>query len=101
MTIEILNWGLVLSTAEPMFNGSENAPVITAPKAEREREIHCDVTGMQVMAKIYQRGNLPPGVKISGPALIQEPQTTTLVSTGFQAQIDMLGNILLNKESQS
>lgn len=47
---------------------------------------------------IYQRSELKKGFVIQGPALICEQVSTTLVSEGWQAQVDHLGNLLLDKQ---
>ena len=64
------------------------------------RPITCDLTGKQVDAGIFHRAALQPGDRISGPALVIEPQTTTLVSSDFAAQVDGVGNLVLTHTSQ-
>ena len=44
---------------------------------------------------IYWRGDLAPGARISGPAVIAEDETSTVVSPGFDASIDRFGYIEL------
>ena len=44
---------------------------------------------------IYERSNLRPGVPIHGPAVIEEPAATTVVYPGMTAQVDEIGNILI------
>jgi N-methylhydantoinase A len=52
-----------------------------------------------VNAAIYDRGALHPGDTLAGPALIVEPQTTTLVSAGFIAAVDAGRNLVLTREN--
>ncbi|MEM8795428.1 MAG: hydantoinase/oxoprolinase family protein [Pseudomonadota bacterium] len=88
MTIEILNWGLTIST--PSKTVSE-APKPVSPRritSKESRDIICDLTGQPTTAAIFDRADLQPGNLIVGPALIVEPQTTTLVSVDFEAVID-------------
>jgi N-methylhydantoinase A len=40
---------------------------------------------------------LTPGSTITGPALIVEDETTTLVTESFSARIDALGSIVMNR----
>lgn len=97
MTIEILNWGLTVSTS-PAF---ESTPVDTAiteiAKPVGHRKITCDLTGEEITARIHQRRDLLPGMQILSPALICEPQTVTLVSADFAAVVDSGHNLLLTK----
>lgn len=48
-------------------------------------------------ARIYERQQLPAGVAIVGPALICEQVSTTLIAPGWQAQVDAMGNLLLEQ----
>ncbi len=47
-------------------------------------------------ASIYERGKLGVGTIISGPAIIQEMDSTTLVLPGHKATVDSVGNLLIN-----
>ena len=49
---------------------------------------------------IYWRADLAPGARISGPAVIAEDETSTVVSPRFDARIDRFGYIeLVRKEA--
>ena len=56
------------------------------------------VSGKPIEAAIALREALNPGDHLDGPSLIVEPQTTTLVSADFGAQIDGNGNIWLTRK---
>lgn len=98
MTIEILNWGLSLASQPPELARTPSAPEPTKVKAKETTTIHCDVSGTSTQAAIYDRAYLPVGAHIPGPALIIEPQTTTLVSVDFFADLDGAGNIWLTQK---
>ncbi|MEQ8665613.1 MAG: hydantoinase/oxoprolinase family protein [Rhodospirillales bacterium] len=95
MVVEILNWAVRVSTARvpppPMAPAPEGRDAVPASR----RRIVCDLTGEAIDASIYVREALEPGSRIAGPALIVEPQTTTLVSRDFVATVDAARNILL------
>ena len=97
MEIEILNWGLTVSSAAP---GPERRAPQPAPREVspgETREIRCDLTGTTRNAGLFDRSALAPGDRIQGPALITEPQTTTFVSVDFRADIDGHGHIWLTQ----
>ena len=97
MTIEVLNWGLSMS--------SESAPISAVPAASgsraarpaETRKIICDLTRTPCTAGVFDRTTLRPGDRIEGPALIVEAQTTTLVSADYTASIDGKENIWLTQ----
>ncbi len=90
MTIEILNWSVRVSTDEVAQAPTPRAAGTREVKPGLTRPITCDVTCMTVDAGLFQRSDLSPGDRLTGPALIVEPQTTTLVSSDFFA--DVLGD---------
>ncbi|WP_299628710.1 hydantoinase/oxoprolinase family protein [uncultured Tateyamaria sp.] len=97
MTIEVLNWGLSVSSDAPAVSAPASKParrVVTAPQT---RSIWCNVTDRWCDAGLFMREALKPGDQLTGPALIIEPQTTTLVTADFGAEIDMQGNIWLHQ----
>ncbi len=49
----------------------------------------------------YERGSLRPGNRISGPAVITEFDSTTVVLAGYEAEVDRYFNILIRPEGQS
>lgn len=44
---------------------------------------------------VYQRSSLPPRFEITGPAVVEQADTTTLIYPGHRARIDDHGNILI------
>jgi len=43
----------------------------------------------------YERGSLPPGQMVAGPALVEDEWSTTLVYPGQRCRADHLGNLLI------
>jgi N-methylhydantoinase A len=98
MTVEVLNWAVeVSSEPTPLRRYDNDTPKRTKPEPMGSRQILCDVTGDWCAAAIYDRTTLAAGDHFDGPALIIEPQTTTLVSADFSARIDGGGNIWLDR----
>ena len=105
MQIEILNWGVSVSTTVEhcsAWNSPGDAPSDDADKnsdaqSEQYRTVTCDLTGKLIQARLLQRASLPANAVIPGPALIQEAQTTTLVSADFVASTDDAGNLHLKR----
>ena len=44
---------------------------------------------------VYDRRSLAPGSEISGPAIIEQMDTTTVVEIGVKAFMDTCGNLIL------
>ncbi|MYK30369.1 MAG: hydantoinase/oxoprolinase family protein [Boseongicola sp. SB0670_bin_30] len=97
MGIEILNWALHLASEVPDVDPADAAAAPSAADPAGSRMILCDVSGEWREAAVHVRADLHGGARLSGPALITEPQTTTLVSADFDARVDRAGNIWMTR----
>ncbi len=100
MKIEILNWALEVSSESPALEHYPEPPTARQVQPAGHRSILCDVSGEWRAADIYDRAALRPGDRLSGPALIIEPQTTTFVSADYEAHADGGGNIWLTRNRE-
>jgi N-methylhydantoinase A len=48
-----------------------------------------------VEAEIYERGKLPAGAVFDGPAVIEQPDTTTVMPPGSHCTVDKYGNLII------
>lgn len=53
--------------------------------------------GEWVQTPIYDRGALRPGNRISGPAIVQQDDTTTVLEPGYAGAVDKFGNIRIEE----
>jgi N-methylhydantoinase A len=101
MTIEILNWAVEVSSQPSALRRVSDTKTEQTAEAMSARRIMCDVSGDWREAAVYNRDGLRPGDRLSGPALIIEPQTTTFVSADFSARVDAAGNIWLHRQGEA
>jgi N-methylhydantoinase A len=66
-----------------------------SPFEESRREVIFDDAAQPVQARILWRPSLPAGMTIEGPAVIEEPNATTLLHPGDTAAITGAGHILI------
>ncbi len=50
-------------------------------------------------AAIYARLELPAGAVIAGPAILEQPDATTVVDPGLSARVDGLGNLIIERQA--
>jgi N-methylhydantoinase A len=101
MDVEVLTWALTLSApvALPAALG-EPAPVAESPPASGERRLFNTRTADYEVVPVYARDALAPGMRIAGPAIISESQTTTVVAREFDAHVDARGYIILQRREE-
>jgi N-methylhydantoinase A len=101
LSVEVLTWTLSLATERV---AAETVPPQAAKgRAEPEstRKLFDPASGAWVEAGVYSRSALQPGSEVPGPAIIVEDETTTLVTNGFGATVNALGQIIMKKEGAS
>ncbi|MFV0298649.1 MAG: hydantoinase/oxoprolinase family protein [Hyphomicrobiaceae bacterium] len=96
--IEVMAWSVSCSTAP-------GRPEVVAPVkltgrtiAGKQAIIFDGRTEAHVPLISYAREDLSPGDKVSGPATIVEAETTTYVTSAFDAWIDGLGSIVMDRK---
>jgi len=72
-----------------------SAPWSPEPAAPAERRTVYDDRAQPVEADILWRPGLAAGTHVAGPAVIEEPNSTTFVPPGDRAVIDAWGNIVI------
>ena len=77
-------------TLAPAAGGSTDARSVDI------RAVHFD--GASVETPIYRRDDLGAGASITGPAIIEEFGSTTVVFPAWQLRVDDFGNLILEKE---
>ncbi len=99
MEIEILNWAVRVATRAEAPPDRDGFAVQRGIQGEDRCWITCDLDSTRKEALFVRRDSLRPGDRLAGPALIAEDQTTTLVSADFAAEVDALGNLLLERQA--
>jgi N-methylhydantoinase A len=98
--IEILSWVVAVSAPAEGDLGAPISERPTQPKPRARRAVFDPDSGDFQEVAIYWRDDLSPGARISGPAVIAEDETSTVVSPRFDARIDRFGYIeLIRREA--
>jgi N-methylhydantoinase A len=73
---------------------------IKAPTAKRyaapDRTVRAFINGKKHDVAFYQRKTLAAGARLHTPCIVSEYSSTTLVTAGSQAQVDVFGNVIIN-----
>ena len=102
LSVEVLTWSLSLSTGSASGSAQTAVQPDTRPvEASSRRQVFDAGTAAFMESACYDRATLHAGAVVSGPALIVEAETTTVVSASFNATVDPAGHIVLRaKESR-
>ena len=75
---------------------SESAAAVAGSPTPRHRKACLDSTAGLEDVPVYRRDDLPAGFELTGPAIIEQADTTTLIYPGHQARLDSFRNILID-----
>ena len=64
--------------------------------ATEHRPVWFDETRDWVETAIHDRGALGPGSAFTGPAVVEQMDTTTVVHPGQRAEVDAWGNLIIS-----
>ena len=94
--LQVINLRLVVAghPSKPEF--ATAAPSSEAPQPLGVAEIHCD--GAQQQADVLDRGDLHPGQRIAGPAIVRQEDCTTCILAGFSGEVVATGDIVITAE---
>jgi N-methylhydantoinase A len=68
-------------------------------RPKERRQVYFAEAGGYVDCPIYDRYALPAEAAFSGPAVVEEFDSTTVVHPGFRLAVDDVGNLVITKES--
>jgi N-methylhydantoinase A len=94
--VELVTVGVTVSGAGPEVRLPEQhgGPRDTAQARKPDRPAYFAETRGYVQCPVYDRARLPVGATIAGPAIVEEPESTTVLPPGTTAEIDAWANLL-------
>ena len=90
----VMNLRSAITGKRPKFDLATLAPVgpgIATPRTTRR--VHFGDEWQDTV--IYDRLTLPVGTRISGPAILEQPDTTVLIEPGLTSLVDAFGNTII------
>jgi N-methylhydantoinase A len=93
--VELVTFHLAAEIDTPRIGMPEIAAAGRLEDALVGRRVLHDGGNAAVPAPVYARDRLPAHARFDGPALVDEPTTTTVVLPGQRAQLDRFGLILI------
>ncbi|HXW29507.1 MAG TPA: hydantoinase/oxoprolinase family protein [Xanthobacteraceae bacterium] len=95
--IEVLSWSVLLSTNTQRPAATAPIADVRAPSPDGSRAFFDGRAGAFVDVPVYRRAGLQAGVRVPGPAIIVEDETSTFITASFDARIDGGGCIVMER----
>ncbi len=100
LAIEAVSWSVRVASPKPPVKRTEWARRGQAVTAAASRPMFDIATGSVVQAGIVERSSLNQGDCVEGPAVVVEPQTTTVLGVGQVAVLQPDGCLLITAASK-
>lgn len=97
--IEILTWSVLATTPATTPKRAEPVSRHSGAKPVGMRAYFDGRLGRTIEVPLYRREQITPGAIVVGPAVIAEDETSTFVSTSFDAHIDGAGCIVMDRKA--
>ena len=97
--IEILAWSVLLTTARPEIKPQPEVARMALARSDGDRNVYDGARAQWDSIPVYHRNRLDSGAYLTGPAIIVEDETSTFVSSAFDAAIDGAGSIVMRKKT--
>jgi len=99
LDLELVSWAVEVSAVIDKPAPTSTAVETQTPTPYASRRLLDAGTGQHVDAPAYRREDLQPGSYVTGPAIIVEDDTSTVISPTFDATINALGYIMLERKN--
>jgi len=93
--IEVLSWRLHASAARPSVPDSLSTSPDAGASLKGHRPVWFAQTGLAPCA-VHDRYRLVPGLRIAGPAVVEERESTTIIGPDASFMLDAHGNLLID-----
>ena len=97
--VEFTTWKVrAIGPAAADLAPAENTAPARDARPHGRRLVHLPGRDAPETVPVYRGNDLPPGIQIAGPAIVEEATTTVLVPDDAEAVIDALGNYRVTLE---
>ncbi len=96
--VEVMSFAIVLTTAIPPVAAIAPITNFTEARSTRSQLVRDTASGATALWTVYERAAMAPGARISGPAVVAEDETSTLVGPGWQAFVNNLQYLEMVRE---
>jgi N-methylhydantoinase A len=93
--VEVMSFAVVLTTALPPVATIPPVTEFTEPRSTRSQLVRDTSSGATALWAVYDRTAMTPGTRVSGPAIIAEDETSTLVGPEWHAVVNNVGYLEL------
>jgi N-methylhydantoinase A/oxoprolinase/acetone carboxylase beta subunit len=93
--VEVVTWKLSAVAGTPRIALAKTPPGSGEGSRKGVRRAYFPEASGYLECPVYDRYALPPGIGLTGPAIVEERESTTVLPPGAEAVVDEYGNLLV------
>ena len=95
--VEVVNWHLLVHGSDPpsFLQEEEGTATDVAIALKGTRAIYCHERGESVSAAIYDHYRLQPGMSFTGPAVVEQRESTAVLGIDDQIEVDPYRSLIV------
>lgn len=101
VAVEAISWTVTASTAAPTLASPTHPAQSNDASVHPDREVFSFQQQRRITIPVYARSQLSHDSKLSGPLLVVDPETTTLVDELFSVSRTREGHLVLERQTPS
>jgi len=101
LAIEAVSWAVKVATPRQAVERCSWAEAVSDAASTGSRSIYDTASNAMVEAQVVERSSLSAGVRVLGPAVIVEPQTTTWIGQRHQAIAQSDGCLVISRSEDA
>ena len=94
VNVGVTGLGLLKRPQIPALEKSDASPKAAL---KEETDVFFPQTGGTMRCPVYSRSKLNAGSEITGPAIVEQYDSTTVVNPGWRGRVDEWGSLILSK----
>ena len=97
--VEIVTYRVVVlgRTPKPSFKEWPSSGNDASEAIKNTRKVYSPITRDYVKTSVYDRNKLRVGNLVTGPAIVEQMDSTTVIPENYTLELDSLGNLLIKK----
>jgi len=95
IAVELVNFRLTAVAPRAPVQDAPAAASADAGRPHAVRPAYCPIAARFIDHAVYRRSALGPGIVVDGPAIVEEPEATTIMGSGSRLEVDAQGCLLV------
>jgi N-methylhydantoinase A len=98
--VEVVSYRVRLTVGVPKYQPHDEHSTVSPrrPEPKGRRALH--IAGKKFEAALYERDGLDIGAVVSGPAIIEQFDATTVIPAGWSGEVDRRRNLILQRRAE-